>query len=129
MASKENTKTKTIEIDASGRILGRLAVDLAMLIREKNKAGFAPHLRPSQKVVVYNTDNIRVTGNKLEAKVYYRHSGYPGGLKGESLKTSLDKDSRQVLRRAVYGMLPKNRLRDKTIKNLTFFKGALANRN
>lgn len=120
-------KVKTIEIDAKGQILGRLAVNVANILREKDKAGFAPHLLPHQKVNVYNADKIRVTGTKLETKIYRRHSGYPGGLKEEPLKAVFQKDSREVVRRAVYGMLPKNKLRDKIIRNLTIFRGELQN--
>lgn len=123
----KKTKRDPVELDASGQILGRLASHLAILLREKDRAGFAPHLQPSQKVIVYNTDRIRVSGNKLEAKIYRRHSGYPGGLKEEPLKTVFAKDSRRALRRAVYGMLPKNRLRDKIIRNLALLKGRPAN--
>ncbi len=110
-------------IDATNKILGRLAVEIANLLRGKNKSDFVPYLDKGDEVIVINTDKIRVTGQKLKKKIYYRHSGYPGGLKETKLEQALEQDSREVIRKAVYGMLPKNKLRDKIIKKLKLYKG------
>jgi large subunit ribosomal protein L13 len=110
-------------IDATNKILGRLAVEIANLLRGKNKPSFVPYLDMGDEVIVINTDKIKVTGRKLKQKIYYRHSGYPGGLRATKLEEALKKDSREVVRRAVYGMLPKNKLRDKMIKKLKLYKG------
>ncbi len=114
---------KEYEIDAAGKILGRLAQQVAVFLRGKDQPGFLPYLEPKNIVEVFNAEKIKVTGKKMKQKIYYRHSGYPGGLKEEKLEALLARDSRIVLREAVYGMLPKNRLRDKIIKNLKIFKG------
>jgi large subunit ribosomal protein L13 len=110
-------------IDAKNKILGRLAVEIANLLRGKNKPSFVPYLNKGDKVTVINTDEIKVSGQKLKNKIYWRHSGYPGGIKQITFERAMEKDSREVLRRAVYGMLPKNKLRDKIIKNLKLYKG------
>lgn len=112
-------------IDAKGKILGRLAVEAAVLLRGKNTATFLPRITPQDIVKVFNTDLIKFTGKKLKQKMYRHHTGYPGGLKEMSLAKLFAKDSREVLMLAVYGMLPKNRTRDKTIKNLKLFKGEI----
>ncbi|HRY52600.1 MAG TPA: 50S ribosomal protein L13 [Candidatus Portnoybacteria bacterium] len=109
-------------IDAKGKILGRLAVEVAVLLREKNTPNFLPRITPQDIVKVANTDLIKFSGKKVKQKMYYSHSGYPGGLKTISLEKLFAKDSREVLKLAVYGMLPKNRTRDKIIKNLKLFK-------
>ena len=110
-------------IDATDKILGRLAVEVANLLRGKGKTSFVPYLDVGDNVVITNTDKIRVTGRKLKQKIYYRHSGYPGGIKEEVLEDLLKRDSRKVIRAAVYGMLPKNKLRDRIIKKLELYKG------
>jgi len=109
-------------IDATDKILGRLAVEIANLLRGKYKSDFVPYLNKGDDVVVINTDKIRVTGQKLKKKIYYHHSGYPGGIKQINLEEFLKKDSREVIKKAVYGMLPKNKLRDKVIKKLKLYK-------
>jgi large subunit ribosomal protein L13 len=111
------------KINASERVLGRLASEIAVVLREKNSAKFLPYVMPKNEVIVFNTDKIKVTGKKMKQKVYRHHTGYPGGLKEENLRKLFGRDSRQVLWRAVYGMLPKNRTRDKIIKNLKLYKG------
>jgi len=112
-------------IDASGKSLGRVASQVAVILRGKNKPGFRPYLNKNYQVVVFNTDNIRLTGNKLIQKKYYRHSGYLGGLREIEMSKVFKKDSGEVLRKAVYGMLPKNRLRAKMIKRLKMHKGEI----
>ena len=109
-------------LDAKGKILGRLAVEVAVLLRGKNTATFLPRITPQDIVKVFNIDLIKFTGKKLKQKMYRHHTGYPGGLKEISLAKLFAKDSREVLKLAVYGMLPKNRTRDKTIKNLKLYK-------
>lgn len=118
-------KKKIYTIDANGKILGRLATQVAVLLRGKDRSGWLPCLEPKNEVVVFNTDRIKVTGKKMKQKLYIYHTGYPGGLKKEALEKKFNRDSRQVLREAVYGMLPKNRTRDKIIKNLKLFKGEI----
>lgn len=115
---------KTYKIDASGKILGRLAAEIAVLLRGKNKPNFVPYLDLGNSIIVTNTSKIRVTGNKAELKKYYRHSGYLGGIKETTYKELFKKDPNKVLRKAVYGMLPKNKLRAKMIKRLKLYKHA-----
>jgi len=112
-------------IDAKNKILGRLAVEIANLLRGKGKTNFVPYLDRGDNVIVINTDKIAVTGNKMKDKIYYHHSGYPGGIKQINLEELLKKDSRKVIFKAVYGMLPKNKLRDKMIKKLELYKGEI----
>ena len=111
------------KIDATNKILGRLASEVSVLLRGKNTPAFNPTRMSSNAVVVYNTDKLRITGKKLLQKLYRRHSGHHGGLKEESLEKLMRRDSRLALRRAVMGMLPKNRLRSKLIKHLVMHKG------
>lgn len=114
---------KEHKFDANGEILGRLATRVAILLRGKDSAKFEPNnTKTSSKVVVYNADKLKFTGNKLEGKEYFWHTGYPGGIKSRTLKEAMKLDSREVFRKAVYGMLPKNKLRDRLIKNLKILK-------
>lgn len=110
-------------IDATGQILGRLAVRIADILQGKNAADFDPAVFAGNRVAVMHTDSIRVTGKKSLQKLYRHHSGYPGGLKEESLERMMARDSRVALRHAVAGMLPKNRLRPRMLKNLILIKG------
>lgn len=114
---------KEYKLDADGKILGRLATEAAVCLRGKNQSDFLPYLTPENKVIIFNTDKIKVSGKKMVQKFYRRHTGYPGGLREISLEKQMVKDSREVIKLAVYGMLPKNRTRDKIIKNLKLFKG------
>jgi len=107
-------------IDAKGKILGRLASQIAILLRGKHKRNFDPSKDMGDVVIVKNVDKIKFTGKKLKKKKYYWHSGYPGGLKERTLEEMFKKDPKWVLREAVLGMLPKNRLRKKMIKRLKF---------
>lgn len=112
---------KTYTIDATGKVLGRLAAEIAVLLRGKNKPDFSPHIDVGDSVVVINTSKIKVTGKKAEQKKYYRHSGYPGGIKETAYKKLFEKDSNEVLRKAIYGMLPKNKLRAKMMRRLKLY--------
>jgi len=116
ISNKVDRKTHTI--DATGKALGRLATEVVFLLRGKNKANFLPYKDEGDSVVIKNTRKLKFTGKKLEQKIYYHHTGYLGGLKETPLKKIFGKDPAEVLRRAVFGMLPKNKLRAKMIKRL-----------
>ena len=109
---------KTHTIDAANKVLGRLATEIAILLRGKNKTDFAPNKDIGDFVVVKNIKKIRITGKKFEKKIYYHHTGYLGGLKETPFKKLFKKDPGEVLKKAVFGMLPKNKLRAKQIKRL-----------
>ncbi|MDO8495341.1 MAG: 50S ribosomal protein L13 [bacterium] len=106
------------QIDATNKVFGRLATEIANLLRGKNLASYEAHLLPKHKVVISGVKNIAFSGKKEKQKKYYHYSGYPGGMKTRVLENEFEKNPGRVLRAAVYGMLPKNRLRDKIIKNL-----------
>ena len=112
-------------LDSDNKILGRLAGEVAILLLGKNDPRFDPARRSGNRVIVYNTDRIRTTGRKAVQKFYRRHSGFPGGLKEESLERMSGRDSRLALRHAISGMLPKNKLRPVMMKNLVLHKGPL----
>ena len=111
-------------IDAKGQTLGRLAVRVATLLRGKHKTTFTPHVDTGDHVVVINASQIRLTGNKLRDKVYYHHTGYPGGLKSTTAQRLLEKKPIEVLNKAVRGMLPKTPLGKQTAKKLRIYPGA-----
>jgi large subunit ribosomal protein L13 len=115
-------KRETYTIDATGKVLGRLATEIAVLLRGKHKPDFAPYKDIGDYVLVKNVEKIKLTGKKMEQKKYYRHSGYLGGLKEIPLKKLFKENSKEVLKKAVWGMLPKNKLRSKMIKRLKFAK-------
>ena len=110
-------------IDAKDQTLGRLATQIATLLRGKHKPIFAPHVDVGDFVIVINAEKIRVTGKKLDQKMYYRHSQYPGGLKQRTLRELLDMFPDRVIEKAVKGMLPKNKLGRKMIKKLKVYAG------
>ena len=110
-------------VDAEGQTLGRLATQIAERLRGKNKPQFAPHVDTGDFVVVINAEKITVTGKKLEQKIYYRHSGYPGGLRERTLKEQLNRQPTEVLRKAVKGMLPRNRLGRAQLTKLKIYAG------
>lgn len=110
--------------DAQGKVLGRLATEIAKTLSGRNKVDYVPHIDGGDFVIVINAEKIRVTGNKLEGKIYHKYSGYPGGISSISLKDLLAKDSGKVIQNAVYGMLPKNKLRDKMMLRLNVFGGS-----
>lgn len=114
---KHETK-KIVEIDAADKSLGRLASEIAFILRGKHKSSFAPNKEDSDIVSVVNIDKMKITGKKMDKKIYYRHSGYPGGIKAEILKDVYQKNPKEVLKRAVHGMLSKNKLQVKMIKRL-----------
>ena len=110
-------------VDAEGQNLGRLATRIADTLRGKNKPQFTPHVDTGDFVVVVNAEKIQVTGKKLDEKMYYRHSGYPGGLKHRTLRELLEVVSSDVFRLAVRGMLPKNKLAARQITKLKVYAG------
>ncbi|MBE0479757.1 MAG: 50S ribosomal protein L13 [Dehalococcoidia bacterium] len=123
-----STKASDIErrwwvVDASGKTLGRLATDVASLLKGKHKPMYCPHLDVGDHVVVVNAARVRVTGNKLVQKMYYRHSQYPGGLKTTSLRKMLDENPTRVIEHAVRGMLPHNKLGNAMFKKLKVYAG------
>ena len=111
-------------IDANGLTLGRLATEIANLLRGKGKPTFTPNVDCGDYVVVINADKIHVTGNKMQDKLYYNHSGYPGGLRVRNLKTVLEKKPCEALERAVKGMLPHNHLGADVYRKLFVYAGA-----
>lgn len=119
---EKSTQRKWHIFDASEESFGRMASKISILLRGKNSASYTPHIDGGDYVVVINTDNLKYTGNKAEGKIYYSHSWYPGGLKEITLGDQIKKDSRMVIKKAVYGMLPKNKLRDQMIKRLRIYK-------
>jgi large subunit ribosomal protein L13 len=110
-------------VDAEGQTLGRLATRIADTLRGKGKPQYTPHVDTGDFVVVVNADKIAVTGKKLDQKRYYRHSGYPGGLRSRTLREQLDRQPTEVLRKAVKGMLPRNRLARTQITKLKIYAG------
>ncbi len=113
-------KRAEYKIDATNKVLGRLAVEVALLLRGKNKADFLPHKDNGAFVIIQNVDKIKITGRKIEQKKYYHHTGYLGHLKEKSLKAMWPEKPQEVFKKAVLGMLPKNRLRPLMIKRLKF---------
>lgn len=110
-------------VDVQDQVLGRTATQIATLLRGKHKPTWAPHMDNGDFVIVLNAEKIRVTGKKAEQKVYYRHSGYPGGLKTISYKVMLQKHPERILKFAVKGMLPKGRLGRRLLKKLYLYSG------
>ncbi len=127
------TKTYTVKlsevqrewrvVDADGATLGRLSTQIATLLRGKHRATFTPSMDTGDPVVVVNAAKIKVTGNKLKDKMYVRHSGYPGGLRAENLERLLERRPEEVIRRAVRGMLPQNRLGEQMMRKLHVYAG------
>lgn len=111
-------------VDADSKVLGRVASEIAKIIRGKNKASFTPHVDCGDNVIVINADKVRLTGKKWTSKQYIRHTGYPGGQRFETPAEAKAKTSRLLVERAVKGMLPKNRLGSKLFKNLYVYEGA-----
>lgn len=111
-------------LDASKAPLGRVATQVATLLMGKRKPQYTAHIDCGDYVIIINADQLQVTGDKLKQKMYYRHSGYPGGLKEATLADKMEKDSTEVIFRAVRGMLPVNKLRDERLKRLKIYAGS-----
>jgi large subunit ribosomal protein L13 len=123
-----STKPSEIErqwyvVDAEGQTLGRLASEIAKILKGKHKPIYAPHLDTGDYVIVINAEKVHVTGHKMDQKMYYRHSGYPGGLTGLTLREQLDRHPTRVIRSAVRGMLPHNRLGRAMLAKLKVYAG------
>jgi len=108
--------------DAEKETLGRMATKIALVLRGKNKVDFTPHIDGGDFAVVINADKLKVTGNKMEDKIYHHFSGYPGGVRSINLQDQMERDSAKVIQAAVYGMLPKNKLRNPMMKRLLIYK-------
>jgi large subunit ribosomal protein L13 len=123
VANQDTRQREWVLVDAEGKTLGRLATRVAEVLRGKHKPDFTPHVDTGDFVVVINAEKIRVTGDKLNSKIYWRHSGYPGGIKSRTLGELLDRQPEEVIRKAVRGMLPRNRLARKQLLKLKVYAG------
>ena len=123
VANSNDRQRDWLVVDATGQTLGRLATQIADALRGKNKPVYTPHVDTGDFVIVVNAEKISVTGNKLADKKYYRHSGYPGGLKVRTLAEQLERRPEEVIRKAVKGMLPRNRLARKQLTKLKVYAG------
>ena len=123
MARPLEVERKWYVVDAEGQTLGRLATEIARVLRGKNKPQYTPHVDVGDFVVVVNADRVVVTGKKAEQKVYRRHSGYPGGLKTTSYERMMERRPEEILRKAVYGMMPKTRLARQQMRKLKIYAG------
>jgi large subunit ribosomal protein L13 len=123
MARPLEVERKWYVVDAEGKHLGRLATEIVRVLRGKNKPQYTPHVDVGDFVVVVNADRVAVSGRKAQQRVYRRHSGYPGGMKETSYQQMLARKPTEVLRKAVYGMMPKTRLARKQFKKLKIYAG------
>ena len=124
MAKPEEIERKWHIIDAEGKVLGRLATEIATLLRGKHKPIYTPHVDTGDFVIVINADKIKLTGKKLEQKQYRYHTGYPGGLKAVPYRRLMDRSPERVIQLAVKGMMPKNRLGRQMLKKLKVYRGS-----
>lgn len=123
-AKPETVKRDWYLVDAAEKTLGRLATEIALRLRGKHKPEYTPHVDTGDYIVVINSDKIRVTGNKLKNKIYYHHTGYPGGIKDISFEKLRAKKSEMIIQKAVKGMLPKNPLGRAMFRKLRVYRGA-----
>ena len=123
MARPLEVERRWYVVDAEGQTLGRLATEIARILRGKNKPQYTPHVDTGDFVVVVNAEKVVVTGRKAEQKVYRRHSGYPGGLKTTTYEQMLERRPTEILRRAVKGMMPKSRLARQQLRKLKIYAG------
>ena len=123
VATPENRQRDWYVVDADGKTLGRLATQIADALRGKRKPEYTPHCDTGDFVVVINAAKVRVTGNKPQRKLYHRHSGYPGGLRSRTFAEMLDRRPEEVIRKAVKGMLPRNRLGRQQLRKLKVYAG------
>jgi large subunit ribosomal protein L13 len=124
IAKKEEAERNWVLIDASDKVVGKVAVEIASILRGKTKPVFTPHVDTGDFVVVINAEKVKLTGNKLEQKVYYHHSGYMGGIKAATAKDLMAKNPEEILRHAVKGMLPKNSLGKSMFRKLKVYTGS-----
>ena len=123
-AKKSEVEKKWYLLDVKDAVLGRIATKIANQLRGKNKTIFTPNVDTGDFVIVVNAEKVRLTGKKLDDKVYYHHSGYIGGIKAETARDRMKSNPEKIIRDAVWGMLPKNRLGRAMIKKLKVYKGA-----
>ncbi len=123
MANKQTVEKKWFVIDAENLVLGRLSTEVAILLRGKHKPIFTPHVDCGDYVIIVNAEKVALTGNKLADKMYYRHSGYPGGLKSRSAERMLELQPQKVLEEPIRGMLPKTKLGDDMYRKLYVYVG------
>jgi large subunit ribosomal protein L13 len=124
VATPRTRERNWLVVDASGKTLGRLATQIADTLRGKRKPGYTPHIDVGDFVIVVNAEKVAVSGRKREEKRYYRHSGYPGGLRSRTLAEMLERRPEEVIRRAVKGMLPRTRLGRAQLRKLKVYAGA-----
>ena len=124
MQKKETVKRDWYIIDADGKNLGRVATKAAQILRGKHKATFTPHVDCGDYVIIINAAKVNLTGNKLNDKMYYNHSGYPGGLRERNAKTMIENYPEEMMERAIKGMLPKNKLGRAMFKKLFVYAGS-----
>lgn len=124
MQTKENVERNWYVIDAANKPLGRVATKAAHVLRGKNKPTYTPHVDCGDYVIIINADKVKLTGNKLNDKMYYNHSGYPGGLRERNAKVMIEKYPEEMMERAVKGMLPHNRLGRVMYKKLFVYQGS-----
>ena len=122
-ANAQNRERDWYVVDAEGKTLGRLATQIADVLRGKTKPTYTPHVDTGDFVIVVNAEKIHVTGNKRAAKRYWRHSGYPGGIRSRTLNDMLERQPEEVIRKAVKGMLPRNRLARQQLTKLKVYAG------
>jgi len=120
---KEQIEKKWWLVDAENKILGRLATEVATLLRGKKKPEFVDFLDSGDFVIVINAEKIKLTGKKMEQKKYYTHSGYPGAIKEKTMKELMDKNPEEIIKKAVWGMIPKNKLGRQVYKKLKVYRG------
>ena len=123
VATPETRNREWVIVDAEGQTLGRLATQIANALRGKNKPEYTPHIDTGDFVVVINAEKITVTGKKLTEKIYYRHTGYPGGLRSRTLEEQLERRPEEVIRSAVKGMIPRTRLGRAQLRKLKVYAG------
>ncbi|CAN5692012.1 50S ribosomal protein L13 [soil metagenome] len=123
MARPQEVERKWHVIDAEDKTLGRLASEIARILRGKNKPQYTPHIDTGDFVVVVNADRVKVSGKKADQKLYRRHTGYPGGLREVSYEQMMDRKPTEILRKAVWGMIPKTRLGRRQFKKLKIYAG------
>jgi len=123
MAKKNDTEKKWVVLDAENMVLGKLAVKAANILRGKNKPTFTPHVDTGDFVIVVNAEKVQLTGRKLDSKMYYRHTGYIGGLKAESARHLIERKPEQVVEFAIKGMLPKGTLGSSIYRKLKVYRG------
>ena len=124
MANAQTVERKWFVVDATDLVLGRLSTEVATLLKGKHKPTYTPHVDCGDYVIIVIADKVALTGNKLDDKLYYRHSGYPGGLKSRTAKRMLELQPQKVLEKSIRGMLPKNRLGEDMYRKLYVYAGS-----